>query len=97
MTELKRRPFCGGEAEIVKRRDLNTGNEFYKVRCAEFCSIFPTSAEREDLKHAIEIWNTRKPIDEVVERLGKLKGICRDSLEIKALEEAIEIVKGGAA
>ncbi len=60
--KLKRCPFCGGEAILEKMDDL--GN--WVVRCKKcFCrtprsmtKFFPTVA-----------WNTRKPMEEIVERL----------------------------
>ena len=64
--ELKPCPFCGGEAVI----NILLGN--YCVTCTE-CngSIFPAAGMTEE--EAIEAWNTRKPIDKVVERLEEKK------------------------
>ena len=61
MSELKRCPFCGGEAELACR---DFGSWF--VRCKKcFCKtpIFLTE------RFATISWNTRKPMKRIVERL----------------------------
>jgi hypothetical protein len=61
MSELKRCPFCGGEAELACR---DFGSWF--VRCKKcFCKtpIFLTE------RFATISWNTRKPMERIVERL----------------------------
>ena len=63
-TELKPCPFCGGEANLIKR-----GNEFTKkrsaeVRCQKCRVIQTTSAIRNSLEWcvntAVEKWNKRE-------------------------------------
>ena len=67
MSEIKLLPcpFCGGEAEL----SLFLGN--YHVTCTKCLgAIFPA---RGMLKgEAIEAWNTRKPMERIVERLEEL-------------------------
>ena len=64
MSELKRCPFCGGEAEL----DCKGNFKDWFVKCKRcFCKtpIFL-------LEHfAIVAWNTRKPMDRIVKRLER--------------------------
>ena len=57
MSELKRCPFCGGKAEIV-------GSAYKRIIC-KGCEIeiFITD-------ETVDKWNTRKPMENIVERLG---------------------------
>ena len=58
-------PFCGGEAEI----NLFMGN--YCVTCKECAgAIFPYFGMTKE--EAITAWNTRKPLERIVERLEEL-------------------------
>lgn len=64
--KLKRCPFCGGE---VKQDidDLDPYRNAYAFLCKD-CKmeiIYPYSDEED----AIKAWNTRKPMDRIVERL----------------------------
>lgn len=71
MEELKKCPFCGGEAEVVG------GNPHYWVFC-KTCDV--ESGQSATIEGAIRKWNTRKPMEQVVKRLEKEKIHC----EIKA-------------
>ena len=91
MSELKRCPFCGGEAELACR---DFGGWF--VRCKKcFCKTSIFFPER----FATISWNTRTPMERIVERLEEptnytiVKG-----KHFTTVERAIEIVKqeGGA-
>lgn len=89
MSELKRCPFCGGEAEI------RLGGMIYIPRCTKCGCELAGCREREEV---IESWNTRKPMDKIVERLKEkaLGGMgCPQWLP---LESALEIIEeeGGA-
>lgn len=100
--ELKPCPFCGGEAfEYYSGSQF----EFCEVVCKECGCRSKGKTEAE----AIEAWNTRKPIDKVVEALedeydnaGRLTGYFynHNTYEthgyMEGLKKAIEIVKGGA-
>lgn len=93
--ELKPCPFCGGEAITYSDRLDYEGNLLYGVMCKNTgCCTIPAVYMAKEI--AIQKWNTRKLTDEIVEQLEELKNTCRDSLEIRALEETIEIVKGGS-
>ena len=69
MSELKRCPFCGGEAKLHK-------SIFIKYEATVICencgarTLTHSSASYADVKmNAIKAWNTRKPMDRIVERL----------------------------
>ncbi len=104
MSEIKLLPcpFCGGEAEYCKGDWI--GKEYW-VKCTK-CSC-KTSLSN-NYKKPIEEWNTRKPMERIIERLnGKRKNLCgRYNHETPLLEmpsckiafnngicEAIEVVK----
>ena len=95
--QLAKCPFCGGEAQ-----ECNTGNHFlntyYWVRCKKCGCKLQQSVVRE---YVIEAWNTRKPMDRIVERLeeeygtvlyedGVIVGYDKGFIHI---DEAIAIVK----
>lgn len=66
MSELKCCPFCGGKPVLLKHND----EDYYKVFC-ECCGARQwTFANRTD-RDAIRNWNTRTPMDNIVEKLEK--------------------------
>lgn len=65
MIEVKKCPFCGGEAAQEAGKDLY--GEFECVYCKE-CSACIKADTKEE---AIAGWNNRKPVDDVLERLEK--------------------------
>ena len=104
MSELKRCPFCGGEAKIDKTI-ANTVSVECTVCHASSRIILCTEGDIE--QKAIEAWNTRKPMHNIVERLEETKtksyvtGITSNPYEFgacHAMNDAIKIVKeeGGA-
>ena len=93
--KLKPCPFCGGNAVYIEKRDIFI-SKF--VTCAK-CGI---ETRRNYLRKdkAIEHWNTRKPMERLVERLEESKGVVIiDGKEMYQedyfidIDEAIEIVK----
>lgn len=102
MEELKKCPFCGGNnvgvwhntpiSPIVADR--------YEVRCYDCHIGTPVLTNK---KKAIEAWNTRKPMERIVERLEKhYKEAYRNAEKYKgknafgmylAFKDAIKIVK----
>ena len=58
MAELKPCPFCGGEADMTKRKTAIA--TFYRVFCANYdCKVKPSAPERWIKDDAIEAWNRR--------------------------------------
>ena len=64
MSELKRCPICDKEVEITKDNLM----DFHVIEC-NICKILMYSRNKEEL---INKWNTRKPMDRIVERLEHL-------------------------
>ena len=93
MSELKRCPFCGGEARLQK---INKHGAYYVIcktcgcRTPKYQHRFTSKEERQE--DAIEAWNTRKPMERIVERLEKIKENAWDE-EYQTMCDAIEIVK----
>ena len=68
MSEIKllHCPFCGGEASLCKIKDA----DLWIVKCwNRGCKMRPRTDECESKEEAIAIWNTRKPMERIVERL----------------------------
>lgn len=65
--ELKPCPFCGGEAQLVRDRI-----GLWRVGCKK-CNCMTTyqfdfgEGEEASQKKAVNVWNTRKPMERVVE------------------------------
>lgn len=85
MAELKKCPFCGGEAYLYKSENL-LGDLFFGVDCeSNECIVHTMTAEYPTEEKAIEAWNNRateadiraKAIDEFAE---KLKNFCESSI-----------------
>ena len=95
---LKRCPFCGGEAEITTRSVYMWEHIVVCKECG--ASSKPTGgiAPSQARIKAIKSWNTRKPVDDVVEAL-KEKAYYLEETEyhhgmiVVDLDDAIEIVK----
>ena len=98
MSEIKLKPCpsCGGEA--VKSA-FSWGNicDEYTIKCTE-CGI-STKVLKSD--EAVKAWNTRKPIDNIVEKLEDRSKKCIPLADefvggkFTGLRQAIEIVKRG--
>ena len=99
--ELKRCPFCGAKARLCsfQSQTIKTYKEYW-VKCKNDCC--QTINFRSEEK-AIEQWNTRKPIDRIVEKLEemeekaiKVKNVTVSSYACGMMHKAIEIVKVGS-
>lgn len=102
---LKSCPFCGGEAELQQIPEV-TYDKFVVTCKSRKCCAFYIGYCDEGLYNtkteAIKGWNTRKPMDRIVEQLEEAKGKPytdgvhmyneNDFIEI---DKAIEIVKEG--
>lgn len=102
MNELKNCPFCGGEAELFETHEKQFGiihsNTNYLCPISDSES-FQGGWTYDTKDEAIKAWNTRKPIDDILEKLEDLQQPCyecRESCNEKCvIERAIEIVKEG--
>ena len=77
MSELKRCPFCGGEAELITTYDTEM------VRCKKcfgktqtFTGDYYDEGQMCGM-YAIPAWNTRIPMQNIVERLEEQAEECR--------------------
>lgn len=99
--KLKECPFCGGEAKIIKQGHREYAPTYY-VRCTTiFCRIATPHYKKE--AEVIRIWNTRKPMDRIVEQLEEYQdnnsqNKSTDDYELgvfNTIEKTIELVKAG--
>ena len=93
MSEIKLLPcpFCGGKVEMVKSFSMVINY----IQCEECLVDFMFCQEEDDV---IKLWNNRKPMQEIVERLEDevtaLKTKCYVNVEFDTgIFKAIEIVK----
>ena len=107
-------PFCFGMAKVDSR--LREWDRQLYVATFVKCEVCGASSKEvwdihnkdgnEREKEVVEKWNTRKPMERIVERLKEesyfeapkfnIAGYCDDYIdEVVCLEKAIEIVKGG--
>ena len=95
MSELKCCPFCGAEAELMI---FNSEYETVTVRCTnEDCDITMGKAFFTD-EEAIEHWNRRKPMANIVDKLEDesyetTDTVCGGRFKAIRLSSAINIVK----
>lgn len=99
-TKLKPCPFCGGEAKIATH-DWGYSVKDYLVYCSCGCEL-KKFMSKED---AINDWNTRKPMDNIVAELQKsadrneafYKANLNDNAQGRmfAYLDSIEIVESG--
>lgn len=87
--KLKPCPFCGGEAKIYKDY-----NGFYLVQCKCGCGTLHKSEK----KNVINDWNTRRPMEKIVEQMEKEKhNTPYINGRYSGLQKAIKIVQKGGA
>ena len=100
MSEIKllRCPICGGEAELLKGQ-CEIDNYVMCLECRSKTKLYNTKAS------AIKAWNTRKPLQNIVERLehfneetfyranGRANGKTLAYGYSQGIYKAIEIVK----
>ena len=84
-------PFCNTDLEII-------GKGHYFAHKTNGCILQHLCFET-DYQEAVQLWNTRKPMEQIVERLEERKnsfhgGLLQENYYWKGIEEAIEIVKG---
>lgn len=100
MNELKKCPFCGGDAKVYRNLPCTA----YGVWCInEGCSANARHLNFDSENEAIEAWNTRTPAEEVIARLEEAKGkIFGENGEVLTqedyfidIDDAIKIIKEG--
>ena len=92
MSELKCCPFCGGEAILVKN-----GAGCYQVAC-DNCEVRQYAYAHKNKESAINAWNTRTPMANIVEKLEDesyetTDTVCGGRFKAIRLSSAINIVK----
>lgn len=103
MSKLKRCPFCGGKAALNKGIGLD-GLNGWVVECNNYeCIAYSLGSIYRSQDAAITRWNTRKPMERIVERLEQQKGFHKKGWNEHnaydeygayfAIDRAIEIVK----
>ena len=92
-TKLLSCPFCGGEAVTAEMYNTKLKNLFPIVKCLDCECRTPMT---ETFEEAIAVWNTRKPMESILERLGE-ESFHRyndtKNEKLITLDNAIEIVK----
>ena len=83
MSELKRCPFCGGEVDLFSWSQIPL-NYQYGIECIECHTLFQINLYDTTMQETIEVWNTRKPIEKVLERLEEEVIDCLNSIDINA-------------
>lgn len=96
--KLKPCPFCGGEAMLnyFGSRPIS----YYQISCSECGCRQASSIHKESV---INTWNTRKPIDRIVEQLEEQMNDAKNLWDddeyytgkANAYEHSIEIVEAG--
>ena len=72
MSELKCCPFCGEEA-VLDREDIFCSNCYLSMRIDSRLPNREAETYKEARQQAIETWNTRTPMANIVEKLEELK------------------------
>ena len=98
-TNLKRCPFCGGEAKCI---------EFYGLYHVICCDCHAAGQDCSTRENAVSAWNTRQIEEDLDKKNGHLIDTCHDlhdiveefraecdqkDFEIKRLREALEEIK----
>lgn len=96
-TKLLPCPFCGGEA-LLDREDIFCDDCHLSMKIDD--RVYNGEAENyeEAKKQSIEAWNTRKPMDDIVEQMKKAESVknfgSRNSGNLLIpLKDAINIVR----
>ena len=92
-TKLKSCPFCGGEAEVIKRE-----SEYPYVHGVWCKGCRCRTSFEKSREEAIEAWNTRRPMERIVEQLKEQRESYGEKFVNSniILQDAIETVQKGA-
>ena len=89
MSELKCCPFCGGEAKYMEIKDFFISRF---VTCTK-CGI-ETPRNCLNRKDAIKRWNTRPPMDNIVDKLEEKQHQANKDMQISELYEDVQAYGG---
>ena len=92
-------PFCGGEAELYEQKHKQYPRTYYVTCKSCHCKTIESRVKGV----AISGWNTRKPMERIVEQLEEkalvkecdVGGLVPSREKIVILSDAIEIIKEG--
>ena len=79
MSKLKKCPFCGGEARLLKKKERGSISGDMGVKLTIFCTDCGCKIEKWALREewAIEsaeiVWNDRQAVQQIIEKLEELK------------------------
>lgn len=98
MSEIKLLPcpFCGGEAVLVRDRIGQWRVGCKKCNCMTTYQFDFGEGEEISKNKAANVWNTRKPMERIMEQLEEERSIFNNPNWNVAMNKAIKIVKGGA-
>lgn len=82
MDDLKKCPFCGGEASLCNCAVMQNDKWMWSIECAK-CGVI---IDRENKNDVIEAWNTRKPMEKIIEQIEEE---LRESTELYKAEEVV--------
>lgn len=101
MSELKRCPFCGGKAQLQQIPSATWDKFVVTCKSSKCCAFYIGYCDEglyDTRTKAVEAWNTRKPMERILERLGE-ESFHRyndtKNEKLITLDKAIEIVKEG--
>ena len=69
MEQLKKCPFCGGEVYLTQEDFYGRSDNDWMVSCDNCSLLFGFTSQFLTKEEAIKAWNTRKPMERIVERL----------------------------
>lgn len=98
MSEIKLKPcpFCGGEV-YIEDLGVEKGDHYYMLQCTNEDCDAATSFGEKNKKDFIKAWNTRNPVDDVLEQIelnAELFSLSdRDCCFAIRQDKALEIVK----
>lgn len=103
---LLRCPFCGGEAQLQQIPSATWDKFVVTCKSSKCCAFYIGYCDEglyDTRTKAVEAWNTRKPMERILERLEKGQEECyklfaigfnaEDRAGYDAYSDAIEIVK----
>lgn len=92
--KLKPCPFCGGVAKVTEDNTIENIPQ-YQIRCKNIsCTIRPKTNWCIDKTEALTHWNTRKPMDNIIEEVAR-RDPTDGTVKVFSGKEVIDIIKKG--